>query len=95
METEMIEVCNQEGIYYTIPLKFIGKETHVGDKFLSYQLLRLKKTGLFSMDDLYKVALLIEEKEPNSLIDWTETFMLLEKDSRPHINKKLKALQLV
>ncbi|NCI46823.1 hypothetical protein [Sediminibacterium soli] len=88
-------MSNQEGISCFIPVKFIGKETHVGDKFLSYQVLRLKQTGLFSMEELYRIALLIESKDPNSLIDWTETFMLLEKDSRPHISRKLRALQLV
>lgn len=95
MEPEMIQVANNEGISYSIPLKFIGKETHIGDKYISYQLLRLKKSGLFSIDELYAIASLIQAKQPNSLINWTETFMMLEKDSRPQVNRKLKAFHLV
>ncbi len=93
METEIVNVANQEGISYAIPLQFIGKETHVGDKYISYQLLRLKRSGLFTIDELYSIATLIQVKQPDSLINWTETFMLLEKDSR-QVNKKLKALHL-
>jgi hypothetical protein len=95
METEMIQVENYEGIAYPIPLAFIGKESHVGDKFISYQLLRLKNSGLFTIAELYGVATLIQAKQPDSLINWTETFMLLEEDTRPHINKKLRSLHLV
>jgi hypothetical protein len=95
MEPEIIQVANNEGISYSIPLKFIGKETHIGDKYISYQLLRLKRSGLFSIDELYAIASLIQVKQPDSLINWTETFMMLEKDSRPHVNRKLKAFHLV
>lgn len=94
METEIIQVANKEGILYEIPLKFIGKETHVGDKYISYQLLRLKRSGLFTIAELYAVASLIQQKQPDSLINWTETFMMLEKDTRPHVQKKLKTIQL-
>jgi hypothetical protein len=94
METEMIQIENHEGITYPIPLAFIAKESHIGDKYISYQLLRLKNSGLFTIEELYMAAALIQAKQPNSLINWTETFMLLEKDSKPHIHKKLQRLQL-
>ena len=94
MDAEIIQVSNHEGISYPIPLKFIGKETHIGDKYISYQLLRLKRSGLFTIDELYAVASLIQVKQPDSLINWTETFMMLEKDSGNRVSKKLKALQL-
>lgn len=93
MEPESIQVTNQEGISCTIPLKFIGKETHVGDKYLSYQLLRLKNSGLFTIDELYSIASLIETRQPNSLINWKDTFLLLEKDTRK-VATRLKALHL-
>jgi len=95
METEMINVENHEGIAYPIPLRFIAKETHIGDKLISYQLLRLKKSGLFTIDELYAVASLIQGKQPNSLINWTETFMMLEKDSGQRISRKLRASHLI
>ncbi|MBV9987944.1 MAG: hypothetical protein JO301_09710 [Chitinophagaceae bacterium] len=94
METEIIQVANHEGILYEIPLEFIGKESHIGDKYISYQLLRLKRSGLFTIDELYAIASLIQSRQPDSLINWTETFMMLEKDSRPHVQRKLKNLQL-
>jgi hypothetical protein len=94
MEPEIIHVTNQEGISYSIPTKFIGKETNIGDKHISYQLLRLRRSGLFSIDELYTIATLIQVKQPDSLINWTETFMMLEKDNR-QVTKKLKALHLV
>jgi hypothetical protein len=94
MEPEIIHLANQEGISYAIPLKFIGKETNIGDKHISYQLLRLKRSGLFSIDELYTIATLIQVKQPDSLINWTETFMMLESDNR-QVTKKLKALHLV
>jgi hypothetical protein len=95
METEMIQVENHEGIAYPIPAAFIAKESHVGDKFISYQLLRLKNSGLFTIEELYAVAALIQARQPDSLINWTETFMLLEENTRLHINRKLKTLHLV
>lgn len=91
----MIQVENHEGIAYPIPLEYIAKESHIGDKFISYQLLRLRNSGLFTIEELYAVAALIQAKQPNSLINWTETFMMLEKDSRPHINRKLKTMHIV
>lgn len=94
MDSEKIEISNPEGIQYCIPLSFIGKETRVGDKVVSYQLLRLKKTGLFTVDELYPVARLIQELDPKCIIDWTATFQLLENDTTAHVRKKLKALQL-
>jgi hypothetical protein len=94
METEIIQVANHEGILHEIPLKFIGKETHIGDKYISYQLLRLKRSGLFTIDELYGIASVIQNKQPDSLINWTETFMMLEKDTRPHVQRKLKDMQL-
>ena len=94
METELIRVANHEGISCEIPLKFIGKESHIGDKYISYQLLRLKRSGLFTIDELYAIASLIQDKQPDSLINWTETFMMLEKDTRPHVQRKLRDLQL-
>jgi hypothetical protein len=95
MDAEMIEVSNHEGIAYSIPLKFIAKETHVGDKYLSYQLLRLRKTGLFSIEELYRIASLIESKTPDHLIDWTATFLLLDNPPAAKVNKKLRELHLV
>jgi len=94
METELIELSNTEGISFTIPLSFIGQETRVGDHLVSYQLLRLKHSGLFTVEELYSVAQLIEKHGPKSLIDWTATFLLLEADPKKHVLKKLKALQL-
>ena len=94
MEPEMIHLTNYEGISYPVPLRFMGKETIIGDKLISYQLLRLKRSGLFRIDEMYTIAALIQEKQPDSLIDWSATFMMLEKDSRPHIDKKLKAFHL-
>jgi hypothetical protein len=94
MERELIELSNTEGILYSIPLPFIGKETRVGDKIVSYQLLRLKRSGLFTVEELYTIACLIQERDPKSLIDWTATFMLLENDTTSHIRKRLMAMHL-
>jgi hypothetical protein len=94
MERELVELSNTEGILYAIPLSFIGKETRVGDKVVSYQLLRLKRSGLFTIEELYTIACLIQERDPGSLIDWTATFMLLENDTTSHIRQRLMAIHL-
>ena len=94
MESELVELSNAEGILYAIPLPFLGKETRVGDKVVSYQLLRLKKSGLFMIEELYTIACLIQERDPKTVIDWTETFMLLENNTTPQIRKRLRAMHL-
>ncbi|MES2373330.1 MAG: hypothetical protein V4557_12170 [Bacteroidota bacterium] len=94
MERELVELSNTKGTRYAIPLPFIGKETRVGDKVVSYQLLRLQRTGFFTIEELYTIACLIQERDPKSLIDWTATFMLLENDTNSHIRKRLMAMHL-
>ncbi|GAC1398008.1 MAG: hypothetical protein NVSMB63_18280 [Sediminibacterium sp.] len=90
----LLVLTNHEGILYTIPIRFLSKETNIGDHWVSYQLLRLKRSGLFSIEQLYQVAAWIEEKQPESLIDWTATFMLLQNDSGKNLLKHLKAFHL-
>ncbi len=94
MENEILQLTNHEGILYAIPVSFIGKETCVGDKIVSYQLLRLQRSGLFTMDELYTIAATIKERDPDNLINWSDTFMLLQKDKAANIRKRLKALRL-
>ncbi|MES2330561.1 MAG: hypothetical protein V4539_13240 [Bacteroidota bacterium] len=95
MKRELVELTNAEGILCAIPLSFIGKETRVGDKVVSYQLLRLKRSGLFTVEELYAVAGIIQEHDPKSLINWTATFTLLEKNAGSNIRKKLIAMHLL
>lgn len=95
LEKEVLHITNREGILYTIPLSFLAKETNVGDRWLSYQVLRLEHTGLFSGDELYSVANMIQQLFPASLVNWEATFQVINKDRSSDLHKKLRAFQLI
>lgn len=95
LEKETLLLTNREGISYSIPLKFLSKETNVGDQYASYQILRLKHSGLFSMDELFSIAGLIQQHFPSSYINWESTFHIIQKDKSSLLQKKLKAFQLI
>jgi hypothetical protein len=95
LEKDALHLTNREGISYRIPLTFLAKESNVGDRYASYQLLRLKHSGLFSMDELYSIAGLIQEHFPASLINWEATFHIIQKDGHALLHKKLKAFHLI
>lgn len=95
MGKDNIQFTNREGIGYNITLHFLAKETAVGDKIVSYQLLRMKRSGLFTTQELYQAAATIQESIPNSLINWVATFELLEKEKPSRLVKKLKALHIL
>jgi hypothetical protein len=90
-----IQFTNREGIEYSIPLSFLAKETCIGDRVVSYQIIRMKKSELFSIEELYVVAGFIQEHNPRSLINWVSTFELLEKEKPSRLRKKLEALHLL
>ena len=94
MESEILKLSNREGILYSIPKQFIAKETRIGDQHISYQLIRLQRSGLFTIAELYNIASLIQKTQPVSLINWAATFMLLEKDTLKHVEKKLLVVHL-
>jgi hypothetical protein len=95
LEKEILLLTNREGISYSIPLKFLAKETNVGDQYASYQILRLKHSGLFSMDELYSIAGLIQQNFPASYINWESTFHIIHKDKTSSLHKKLKSFKLI
>lgn len=95
MGKENIQFINHEGVIYNVLLSFVAKETCVGDKLVSYQLLRMKRSGLFTIDELYKMAATIQELQPDSLINWAATFELLEKQKPSQLRRKLKAFHLL
>ncbi|MDB5231776.1 MAG: hypothetical protein JWN76_2581 [Chitinophagaceae bacterium] len=72
-----LKITNREGIFYFLSYRFIGKETNIADNHISYQLLLLKHSGLFSVDELYEIASQIHEFCPESKIDWKATFLLI------------------
>jgi len=94
MQTESISLVNREGIIYTIPAAFLGKPSYIGDKKVSYQILCMKRSELFSQDELLNIAAQIQQRIPDSGIDWSATFLLIEKGSSVKILKKLKSFQL-
>ena len=95
LENENLHITNREGILYIISLKFLAKETNVGDRLVSYQILRLKHSGLFTMDELYTTATVIKQTCPVNLVNWEATFHIIHKEKASDLHKKLKAFQLI
>ena len=81
-------LTNREGILYFLSYRFIGKETNIADNHISYQLLLLRRSGLFSVDELYAIASQIHGVCPESKIDWKATFMLISApgESQQHLS---------
>jgi len=95
LKKETLHLTNREGILYNIPFTFLAKETNIGGRFVSYQILRLKHSGLFSIDELYSIASIISHRFPASLVNWQATFSMIHKEKISTLHKKLKTFHLL
>jgi len=95
LQKESLDLTNREGILFTISLDFLAKETNVGDQFVSYQILRLKHSSLFTIDELYSIATVIKQQCPINLVNWEATFHIFHKDKVSVLHRKLKDFQLI
>jgi hypothetical protein len=74
MTDDQVYITNYEGSSFVIPRKFISHASLIGDKWVSYQMLKL--SPFFSMQHLQQIADFFEEND--NVINWKATFSTLE-----------------